>query len=142
MMSRPRVAHAPGITPTSSPSACVPHPKPSPKRSWNPGSLRPIPTMSGIGSRSSGSGSSRSSNPWLSERLSAYFLVFDSKTCYAFDHPARFTVVEEARCTGHGVELLDLPDIAQCYDQSNRSFVLTQRELSHHRAANSTHEPA
>jgi len=37
-------------------------------------------------------------------------LGFDSKTCYAFDHPARFTVVKEARCTGHGVELLDLPD--------------------------------
>jgi acyl-CoA reductase-like NAD-dependent aldehyde dehydrogenase len=39
-------------------------------------------------------GSSRHSNPRLSARLSAYFWVFDNKTCYAFDHPARFTVVE------------------------------------------------
>jgi hypothetical protein len=54
---------------------------------------RAVP-VSGIGSRSSGSGSSRHINPWLSDRLSAYFLVFDSKTCYAFDHPARFTIVE------------------------------------------------
>jgi|SRR5438105_4589498 len=51
----------------------------------------------------------------------------------------KLSQAEEDLCTGRADESPDLPDTAQCYDQSNLLFVPTQKELSHHQAANSTH---
>ena len=65
--------------------------------------------------------------------------TFGSYRVHIHTRAIKLSQAEEGLCTGRADESPDLPDTAQCYDQSNLLFVPTQKELSHHQVANSTH---